>query len=561
MTPDRRTNLTRGTLQALPRQPLRVGVVADAAEVPWYAADMLCAALDQPEIELVGVYSVAPDPAAAWAHHLFDGLEVVEKLLGRIRGKRTDDFAMIDIAVALSARRLRQLAVVRRGNALEPDAAACDYLRTQGLDVLLCCTCTPLAFPPGIVRYGVLGLEVGHGVPAVAAWAGAAELAQDCPVTLTRLVDYAVPGSGEIYAASAGTIATSIRRNRRAAFARGGAVLRRHLHALDLAGAASPAPRLQPLPADYPRDVAPSFGLFARSCRRMAGGVLRNRLDARSGYTPWHLAYAFTDRELPDIAFESLRYLAPAPGTFWADPFPLMHEGRHYILFEEFPYASQRGRLRAVEVRADGPAGAPLTVLERDYHLSYPQAFHWDGNLYMVPETRQARRVELLRCVEFPGRWELAAVLLDDVRAVDATLWQQDGSWWMFVNVALEGVETADELHLYFADSLFGAWTRHPASPVCADVRCARSAGPLFMADGKTFRPGQDGARGYGHALWINRIERLDRTGYREQSVRRIAPDWHPGVSRIHTLGRCGRLTVLDCVVDDGGGLEIQRTY
>lgn len=550
------------------RPPLRVAILADATRVPRYAVDTLRTALGAPDIELVGIYRLSPRPVPVSARHLFDALDAVETLLYRLFGRPTADFDKIDMATALATRMLGQLAADRLGGRLAPDENALEHLRDQKLDVLLCWTQAPLAVPPGIVRHGVLGMEIGYGAPAGASWAGAAELAQGSPVMVTRVVDYAAPDAAELFVACVATAPTSLRRNRRNALAKGAAVLRRLLQSLGTAAmgvegvdGGRAVPRLLDLPAGYPHAPRPSPGLFARACRQVGRRLLHNRLDKKADYNLWHLAYVFSDRDLPEIAFERLRYLAPAPGTFWADPFPLLHEGRHYILFEELPYASLRGRLLAVEVAEAGPARAPVPVLERNYHLSYPQVFHWEGELYMVPETKHARRIQLLRCVRFPSQWELHSVILDDVRAVDATLRHQDGSWWMFVNLALEGLEAADELHLYYADSLFGEWLPHPANPVCADVRCARPAGPLFEAGGELFRPSQDCATKYGGALWINRIERLDRSGFRERPVRRIAPDWHPDISTVHTLGRAGRLTVLDCVVDDRGGLDIQRTY
>lgn len=545
--------------------PLRVAILADGARVPRHAVEAFGAALCLPEIDFVGVFFLARKPIdlsalrARWPRLLFDGLDLLENLLGRGRSMPHAD--KVDIAAALSARTLGPIEFSNVDGRLVPEARALARLGEQTLDVLLCCTHDRPDVPPGLVRCGVLGIEIGYGVPAHVSWAGAAELAQGSPIMLTRLVDYSASGAQEVYVGIDPMNGTSLRRNRINALAKGGAVLRRLLRSLaSPAGGTASVPRLLDLPESYPRSPRPSARLFVQACRQIGRQLLRNRTDARVDYDLWHLAYAFSDTALPEVPFGRLRYLAPAPGTFWADPFPLIHEGRHYIFFEELIYGSERGRLLAVEVAEDGPAGVPMPVLERDYHLSYPQVFHWEGELYMVPETRNARQVELLRCVEFPSRWELCRVLLDEVQAVDATLWHQTGQWWMFVNLALDGGEMADELHLYFADSLFGKWTPHPENPLCADVRCTRPAGPLFSAGGKTFRPSQDGSLRYGGALWVNHIEQLDRTGYRERPVGRIAPDWHPDVSRVHTLGRAGRLTVLDCVVEDRGGLDIQRS-
>ena len=74
-------------------------------------------------------------------------------------------------------------------------------------------------------------------------------------------------------------------------------------------------------------------------------------------------------------------------------------------------------------------------MLERDYHLSYPFLFEWHGQLSMAPETKRNKTIELYRYVEFPLKWEFERVIIDDVQAVDATLHELDGMWWLFCNI------------------------------------------------------------------------------------------------------------------------------
>jgi hypothetical protein len=539
-----------------PPQRLRVALLVEDGVAAEAVSAAFGAALAASAVDLVCIYTPTAPPARRWTERIFKWVDRIECHLG---GQCSANTAGLGAAV------LGRLAFSRNNVSLAPDDDAKQQLRDQALDLILCAATVPLTMPAGIARYGAWGLEIGYGVSAFAAIAGAAELAAHSPVAVCRVVDYAGPVARELFVSSIATAPTSIRRTRRKAIQSCAAVLRRMLTLAKgrsgaVASVSGHLPRLLPLPEKYPQAASASPALLLRACLAMGGAWVRRRFDRKRDYNRWHIAYAFTDMPLPEIPFDALRYLAPAPGTFWADPFALVHQGRHYILFEELPYASEVGRLLAIEVFADRDAGAPAVVLQRDYHLSYPHAFHWQGDLYMVPETRGARRVELLRCIDFPSRWELCKVMLDDIGAVDATLWQQDGVWWMFLNVAPEGSDTANELHLYHADSLLGEWTRHPSSPLCADVRCARPAGPLFVANGALYRPSQDCAKTYGHALWLNRVDRLDRTDYAETSVRRIAPDWSPGVSCVHTLGRSGRLTVLDCVLEDHDGLNIQHT-
>jgi hypothetical protein len=264
----------------------------------------------------------------------------------------------------------------------------------------------------------------------------------------------------------------------------------------------------------------------------------------------WFLAYRIhpqgADPEVPDTSPYRFRELLPPKDRLWADPFPALHEGHHWILFEERISAGP-GRIAAVEVGPSGVIGTPIPVLERPYHLSYPFIFEWDGATYMIPETEENRTVELYRAEDFPTRWTLDRVLLSDLRAVDATLAQIDGRWWMFVNIAeSEEAPLDDELHLYSADSPLGPWLAHPWNPVKSDVRSARPAGRPFRFRGAWYRPSQDCSGRYGAAVVVNRITRLDETAYTETEVGRLLPAWRPNLVGTHTLNAGGGLTVID---------------
>jgi hypothetical protein len=261
----------------------------------------------------------------------------------------------------------------------------------------------------------------------------------------------------------------------------------------------------------------------------------------------WFLAYRFRrgdERGQNDV--RRFTRLMPPKDRLWADPFPIEREGRHFIFFEELLFATGKAHIAMVELGRDGACSAPVRVLERDYHLSYPFLIDFDRQLYMVPETGEKRTVELYRCIDFPNRWRLEKVLLRDAWFVDATIHRTDDRWWMFVNVGVEGGEAHDELHLYYADHLLGEWKPHHCNPVKSDVRCARPAGRLYRRDGILYRPAQICAPLYGSGILINRVLHLSPQAYLEQEDERILPMQPQGLLGIHTLNRAGELTVVD---------------
>lgn len=278
----------------------------------------------------------------------------------------------------------------------------------------------------------------------------------------------------------------------------------------------------------------------------MLGRLAQRAFQKVSRIDQWFLAYRFAgcDESFPHA--RDMVPLLPPKDRFWADPFPFARDGRHYVFFEELVFSRKKAHISVLEIDRAGCVSAPVTVLERDYHLSYPFLFEWNGELYMIPETGQNRTVELYRCIEFPHRWQFEKTLLEGIWAVDATLQELDGQWWLFVCQGIEGTEIYDELYLYHADTPFGPWHAHPMNPIVSDVRWARPAGRLFRHDGAWIRPAQNCAPIYGASVALRRIVELDATSYREEPFLDLLPDWHPNIEGFHTFNRSGEMLVVD---------------
>jgi hypothetical protein len=265
----------------------------------------------------------------------------------------------------------------------------------------------------------------------------------------------------------------------------------------------------------------------------------------------WSLAYRFKTSETDaNDSFHRYRCLVPPKGHFWADPFPVKVGERYFVFFEDFVYRDRKGSISVIEIGRDAPPHEPVRVLERDYHLSYPFVFKWQETLYMIPETGCINTVELYRCQSFPLKWEKQAVLLEANNPTDATLFEIDGTWWMFVNIQERGVKVNwEELHLFYAATPLGPWHPHRRNPVKSDVRNSRPAGHLFFQNGQLFRPAQDCSKRYGYAISINRVVTVSDEGYVEEEAARIVPGWDKNVIGTHTINSAGDLTVIDCLL------------
>jgi hypothetical protein len=237
---------------------------------------------------------------------------------------------------------------------------------------------------------------------------------------------------------------------------------------------------------------------------------------------------------------------------FYADPFPLDAQGRTVLFVEEYPHATGKGVISAVPFGREGPEGTPRPVLEEPWHLSYPFVFARDGAAWMVPEASRNGTVDLYRARAYPGGWVKEATLLSGVTASDATLLEHGGRWWLFATIR-DGATArdprgafSDALCLWSAPDFRGPFVPHPGNPVLIDIAAARPAGRIVSRGGRLIRPVQDGRAGYGAALALARIDRLDEDGFSQtvETVLHPGPLW-PG-TRLHTLNRSTEFEFID---------------
>jgi hypothetical protein len=245
-----------------------------------------------------------------------------------------------------------------------------------------------------------------------------------------------------------------------------------------------------------------------------------------------------------------IQYLASNRNSlFLADPFGLVRNGRLTVLCEDLDYRSCKGVISSFELEGSPRRGfgrvQPQPVMEFATHASYPYLLEHQGEIYCIPETARLREVSLYRAHPFPTHWSRVGTLLADVAALDSTVFQYQGLWWLTCTDKDRGAHS--KLFIWVAADLFGPWTPHASNPVKIDVRSARPAGTPFVHQGVLYRPAQDCSRTYGGGVVIHRVTRLTPTEFSEEPVAVIRPDatgdYPDGV---HTLAAAGNLTLID---------------
>ncbi len=370
-------------------------------------------------------------------------------------------------------------------------------------------------------------------------------------VTLQRIT--AELDGGEVLARSVGrTERFSFARNVAALYPRSGRMLTRSLERawsgrspVQASGDHGPAEAYHHRLYRQPRN-----GELLSHGTRLAGAWLRQRTRWRGREASWSLAWHFApgrEGAEPHAVLHRYREIIPPADRFEADPFVVRDGERWWMFYEEFPWATRRGRIAVREVSHRGPVAETRVVLDLPTHLSYPFVFRHEGEWYLMPESNQSKRLELYRAVEFPWRWESHATLLDPFDGVDATLHRHtDGRWYLFANLGEPGISYDEELHLFVADSPFGPFAAHPENPVVADVRRARMAGRLFESGGELVRPAQRCAPLYGAGLVLHVVEELSPVTYRERVVQELSPAWDQSLVGVHTINAEDGLSVID---------------
>lgn len=198
-----------------------------------------------------------------------------------------------------------------------------------------------------------------------------------------------------------------------------------------------------------------------------------------------------------------------------ADPFVLQlpDQDDSHLFFEVWDLDRRRGVIAHAYGDGRGEWSYDRVVLAEPWHLSYPHVFAWNGEIWMIPESRQAEQVNLYRAEVFPHRWTRERTLLHGYFA-DSTIVHQADGWYLFSQRGL------DELTLHVADCPLGPWRPHPCSPIRAgNRRVTRPAGPILNDGARRFRVAQDGLPSYGFCVRALELLVLDPEHFEEREI------------------------------------------
>jgi hypothetical protein len=287
---------------------------------------------------------------------------------------------------------------------------------------------------------------------------------------------------------------------------------------------------------------------FKMSCSNF-GKILKRNLENTHSFEQWGLLFDIKK----EISKSMWRYkkILPPKDRFWADPHIVTMDDNYFIFIEEYIYNQSKGHIALIKMDKEGNYDYLGKVLEKDYHLSYPFVFEFENNFYMIPETESNNNIELYKCTDFPKKWEYHGEIMNNINAVDTTIFNHNNKWWMFTGIKENiGGSNSDELFLFYSDDpLTDKWKTHSKNPIISDVRQARPAGKIFSFKDKLYRPSQNSSKFYGYGISINEINNISKTEYEETSITSILPNWDKNITRVHTFAYDSGLSMIDAKI------------
>lgn len=227
----------------------------------------------------------------------------------------------------------------------------------------------------------------------------------------------------------------------------------------------------------------------------------------------YHVAY----RQDGEINFHVVKN---NKGTWSADPFLFEYKGEMYIFAEMWVITKGKGVI--AYSKWDGEKFSEWNpVIEENYHLSYPNIFMYNGEIYLCPESNENKDICIYRAKEFPNKWEKIHTLLSGDRYVDTTFFEYKNGIYGFTYRLCEDKEKNGELYLFKISDEKIAFLADV--PISNDDKVARPAGNCIEYMEKLIRVSQNCQGIYGKGLMFSEIE-FDGRKYKEYLIREIYP-------------------------------------
>lgn len=222
-----------------------------------------------------------------------------------------------------------------------------------------------------------------------------------------------------------------------------------------------------------------------------------------------------------------------APGKdFVADPFVVAHGAYHYVFYEYWDSKKAKGR---IDVRLFEGTKFILekTLIEENFHLSFPNVVQHEDSFYIVPEMRKSN-CQMVYDLDLQSLTIIdKRVILEGVSIADPQVIFKDDHFYLM------GSEDDVLLYCWIGNNLSSKWSGRKKL-IDADIANVRGAGAIFVHEENIIRPVQQITKRYGEKLFLQSIEFSWDKGINVLESTEINSQWFNRVDGVHTYNKSG---------------------
>lgn len=238
-----------------------------------------------------------------------------------------------------------------------------------------------------------------------------------------------------------------------------------------------------------------------------------------------------------------------------ADPFLVKEGDRYYIFYENLKIGGKGGTLYVGEIDLEKmEVKDKREILRENFHLSYPNVFKIDEKYYMIPESYQGGKLLLYEAEEFPYKWKIKRVLLENMKCVDFTFFKRENIYYCFFSPEKKGDSSCGNPYSsslecnYTEDIIDGELKPLEEKTVSQSPESSRMGGNFLFQGENIYRLSQDCSRTYGETLNLHQVISVSPQKYQEKFIRKLKkPENTLGM---HTYTKVDNLEVIDLFIE-----------
>lgn len=263
---------------------------------------------------------------------------------------------------------------------------------------------------------------------------------------------------------------------------------------------------------------------------------IASRLQAK------YWAIGFVDNGLDGIMNDNpihVEWLKMPKDGWFADPFILdIDDDEIQVLVEEKPEGSNKGVITLLKInRKTMELKSRKSILEREYHLSFPCILRDNEKIYIYPESASSGKLDMYEYNQTTETTSYFRTICNDV-VWDSCITKRFGEKMLFTAAHNDLI-----LDIYKWDDAKNRFL--PWKQVLSDNKNSRMGGQLFEYHGDVYYPAQDCNKNYGAAIQIKKIKYSDGD-FSFEIVKRITST-HPKMKLgLHTLNEYKGMVVID---------------